>query len=68
MTILLLVLAEPKKLPSTIKYIDHFVKSLMEESNDIRLISEKTEYAFTMVKSTLMHFQKSIDGIVIGDE
>lgn len=68
MTILLLVLAEPKKLPSTIKYIDHFVKSLMEDSNDIRLISEKTEYAFTMVKSTLMHFQKSIDGIVIGDE
>lgn len=68
MTILLLVLAEPKRLPSTIKYIDHFVKSLTEDNNDIRLISEKTEYAFTMVKSTLMHFQKSIDGIVIGDE
>jgi hypothetical protein len=64
MTILLLVLAVPERLPSTIAYIDHFVKSLMDDpSNEIRLITEQTEYTFTMVKSALLHFQKSIDGI-----
>ena len=65
MTILLLVLAAPKRLPSTIYYIDHFVKSLSENQNspDMKLISETTEYTFTMVKSSLMHFQKSIEGI-----
>lgn len=69
MTILLLVLAAPERLPSTIKYIDHFVKSLMDDqSNEIRLISEQTEYTFTMVKSALMHFQRSIPGIGAVDE
>lgn len=63
MTILLLVLAEPKRLPSTIAYIDHFVKNLAEQGSDIHLISETTEYTFTMIKSALMHFQKSIPGI-----
>jgi hypothetical protein len=64
MTILLLVLANPERLPSTIAYIDHFVKSLMDDpANEIRLISEQTEYTFTMIKSALLHFQKSIDGI-----
>jgi hypothetical protein len=64
MTILLLVLAAPERLPSTIAYIDHFVKSLMDDPcNEIRLITEQTEYTFTMVKSALLHFQKSIDGI-----
>ncbi|OHT13434.1 hypothetical protein TRFO_16422 [Tritrichomonas foetus] len=68
MTILLLVLAAPERLPSTIKYIDHFVKSIMEDNNEFRLITETTEYTFTMVKSALMHFQKSIDGIGTSDE
>jgi hypothetical protein len=64
MTILLLVLADPERLPSTIAYIDHFVKALMDDpTNEIRLISEQTEYTFTMIKSALLHFQKSIDGI-----
>lgn len=64
MTILLLVLAAPERLPSTIKYIDHFVKSLSDnQSSEMRLISEQTDYNFTMVKSSLMHFQKSIPGI-----
>lgn len=65
MTILLLVLAAPERLPSTIKYIDHFVKSLNEQNqtSDMKLISEQTDYNFTMVKSSLMHFQKSIPDI-----
>jgi hypothetical protein len=64
MTILLLVLADPPKLPSTIAYLDHFVKALMDDpANEIRLISEQTEYTFTMIKSALLHFQKSIEGI-----
>jgi hypothetical protein len=69
MTILLLVLADPPTLPSTIAYIDHFVKALMDDpANEIRLISEQTEYTFTMVKSALLHFQKSIEGIGPPDE
>jgi hypothetical protein len=64
MTILLLVLADPKQLPSTIAYIDHFVKALMDDpANEIRLISEQMEYTFTMIQSALLHFHKSIDGI-----
>jgi catechol 2,3-dioxygenase-like lactoylglutathione lyase family enzyme len=69
MTILLLVLADPERLPSTIAYIDHFVKALMDDpSTEIRLISEQTEYTFTMIKSALLHFRKSIDGIGDGTE
>jgi hypothetical protein len=69
MTILLLVLTDPERLPSTIAYIDHFVKALMDNpANEIRLISEQTEYTFTMIKSALLHFQKSIDGIGDGTE
>jgi len=66
MAILLLVLAEPKRLPSTIKYIEHFVKSLTDDpqsTGELRLINEQTDYIFTMVKSSLMHFQKNIDGL-----
>jgi hypothetical protein len=67
MTILLLVLAAPERLPSTIKYIDHFVK-MMEDQSDVKLISEQTEYTFTMIKSALMHFEKSINGGGVADE
>ena len=64
MTILLLVLAAPERLPSTIKYIDHFVNGKQsEDGSDLKLISENTEYIFTMVKSALLHFQKNIPGI-----
>jgi hypothetical protein len=62
MTILLLVLANPERLVSTIEYIEHFVKGLDEAGSEVRLIVEQTEYTFTMVKSALMHFQKSISG------
>jgi hypothetical protein len=70
MTILLLVLSAPELLPSTIQYIDHFVKSLMEDpqNSELRLINEQTEYTFTMVKSAKLHFQKSIEGIGSDDE
>ena len=46
---------------STIKYIDHFVNGKQsEDGSDLKLISENTEYIFTMVKSALLHFQKNI--------
>ena len=63
MAILLLVLAAPEKLPSTIRYIEHFVKSFTEDTSinsDIRLINEQTDYTFTMVKSAYMQFVKNI--------
>ncbi|KAH0794502.1 hypothetical protein GPJ56_001527 [Histomonas meleagridis] len=69
MAILLLVQAEPEQLPSTIAYIDHFVKpSSSEQDDQLRLMPENIEYTFTMIKSALMHFQKSIDGIGIPEE
>lgn len=62
MAILLLVLAEPTRLPSTIKYIEHFVKLNDNDDSEFRLIAEQTDYTFTMVKSSLLHFEKSING------
>lgn len=72
MTILLFLLSKPKQLPSTIAYINHFVKSLSDESSGTvtgeKLISEQTEYNFTMIKSALCHFGNTIEGISIPDE
>ena len=66
MTILLLLLSQPKQLPSTMAYIDHFVKSLSDEtSTNERLITEQTDYNFTMIKSALLHFGQTIPDIDI---
>ena len=62
MAILLLVLAEPERLPSNINYIEHFVKLNEGEDFEIHLIPEQRDYIFTMVKSALLHFEKSIKG------
>lgn len=68
MTILLLVLHEPKMLPSTISYIEHFVMTPFngqggrDDGGEVKLISEQIDYTFTMVKSAYMHFQENRKG------
>jgi hypothetical protein len=64
MTILLVLLAVPQRLASTMGYIEHFVKSMGEgSSSEVRLIGEQTEYTFTMIKSAVLHFERTLEAL-----
>ena len=64
MCILVLVFAAPERFPSTLSYLNHFVKPITEDPRcEARLIGDQTEYTYVMVRSALVHFQKSIDDI-----